>query len=126
MGIARQQVFAVPLALVQQQVEQRLDGKCYFPDFVAQVELHVHQHLVVARAAAVDFFAHVAQFARQFQFHLRVDVLNACFHPKIPGFDAGVNGLQFHRQNPEFLRRQQPNGFQHADMRQRSQYVKRR
>ena len=74
----RHQHVAVALAELLQLVEERADGRRRLPQLVAQKELEVDEHLVVARTARVNLLAYVAQTAGEQQFDLRLLLVRFC------------------------------------------------
>ena len=93
MGVARHQHVLVTIALRYQHVKQLFDGLGHFLDLCARKEFQVEQHLVVTRTAAVNLLAYIAQTARQHQFHLRMDILDALFDDKFAPLGGCIDGL---------------------------------
>ena len=110
-------------ALGLQFFEQHPDFFGYFLELCAGEQFQVHQYLVVARPSAMDFLPHVAQFTGEQQFHLRVHVFHTLFDGEAPGFDVGMDAAQFLQQHRQFVLAEQSDGFQHGDVRHRTQYV---
>ena len=120
MGVARHQHLLVAFAELLEPVEERLHVVGRLPQLVAQEELQVDQHLIVARAARVDLLAHVAQSAGEQQLDLRVDVLGVRLDFESAGRDLAGDRLQSGRQRRQFVAGQQPDLLEHGDVRQRS------
>ena len=94
MRIARHQHVLVLLALLDELIEEHLDAIGNLFQFVACKQLQVYQYLVVARTARMNLLAHIAELARQHQFYLRVDVLDALFDDEFAPLADGIDVLQ--------------------------------
>ena len=92
-------------------------------NLAADKEAKVHEHLVVARAARVDFLAHIAKAAREHQFHLRVHILNAVFNHEFASLNLGVNLAQGSGEQGKFVGGEQIDGLQHSDVGDRAKHV---
>ena len=86
-------------------------------ELVAQEELEVHEHLVVAGTAGVDLLADLAQLAGEQEFDLGVDVLDVGLEREVAGLDALRDAGQGGVQHGQLVRRQQADAFQHLDVR---------
>ena len=104
-------------------MEQLLHVRYDLPDLPPQEDPQVDQHLVIARTAAVDLFAGVADALRQQEFDLRVHVFDALFDRKFSGRDVPVNVFEFALHVCEVFAAEQSDGFEHARVRQRSQDI---
>ena len=69
-GVSRHEHVLIGLALRLQRVEELFHQAHDAFQAVAREQLQVEQHLVVARASAMDFLAHIAQAACQHKLHL--------------------------------------------------------
>ena len=118
-GVTRHQHLLILFALLLQPVEDPLHGVGHLPQFVAQEQFEVHEDLIVARTPRVYFLARVAQPAGEHQLDLRMNVLRAGFDLETPGFDLRGDLFQPCGEFFEFFRRQQSDGLEHGDMRQR-------
>ena len=70
MRIGRHQFVAVLLRQRLQAVEQLAHGLRQMLQLIAEEELQVDEHLVVARPAGMYFFAHIAQPGREHELNL--------------------------------------------------------
>ena len=68
------------LAGILKSLEQRFHLTSGLLYFRTSEKFQVDQHLIIARAACVDFFAHVAKFTGEIQLYLRMHVLNVRFN----------------------------------------------
>ena len=118
-GVARHQHLLVAFAQLLQPVEERAHRTGDLPQFVAQEQFEVHQHLIVARASRVDLLACVAEPPREHQLHLGVHVLRAGFDLEASGLDFGGDLPQSRGQRLQLLAGQQADLLEHGDMRQR-------
>ena len=105
MGVAGHQDVLVALALLLQLPEEGLYVLGHQLQLTACEELQVHQHLVVARTARVDFLAHIAQAARQQQLHLGVDIFDALFDGELSVLYLAVDVAQFGQQGLQLVGR---------------------
>ncbi len=71
----------------------------------------------------MNFFTDVAQFFSQKQFNLRVNILYTFFYLEIAGDDLPVNDFQLGREFLPFIVGQQPNRFEHLNVRQGAQHI---
>ncbi len=118
-GVSRHQHRLVTFAEFLQPVEDDLHGVGRLPQFVAQEQFEVHQHLVVARTPRMDLLARIAQSAGEHQLDLRMDVLGTGLDLETPGLDLRGDLPEPRRQRRELFGGQQPDFFQHGDMGQR-------
>ena len=116
MRITGHQHVAVAFAQLLQSVEERAHAVRRLPQFVAQEEFQIDQHLIVARAAGVDLLAHLAQTPREQQFDLRVDVLRPLLDLEPPLLDLASDLFQPRQQGLQLVGRQQADVFQHPDV----------
>ena len=94
MCIAWHQHVFVLFALLDEFVEQHFYAISYLHQFVTGKQLQVYQHLIVTTAARMDFLAHIAQFAREHQFHLRMHVLDTILDLELTAFANLIDVLQ--------------------------------
>ena len=97
-------------------MHQLLDG-------AACEQAKVNQHLVVARASAVNLLAHVAKPLCEQQFHLAVHIFNAFFNGKLARLNFGVDVSQLGSEHRQFIGCEQPNAFEHSDVSQRAKHI---
>ena len=95
MGVAGQQNMFVFFALLNQHLKKRRNSIYRFFYFSPGIKLQVYQHLVIAWTAAVNFFAHITQFARKHQFYLRMYIFYSFFNNKIIIYSQLVDIFQF-------------------------------
>ena len=69
------------------------------------------------------FLAHVAQFARQHQLHLRVNILHPVLNHKLTLLRLVINRAQFLQKHVEFLRREKSDGLEHGDVCHTAQHI---
>ncbi len=92
-------------------------------EFAAYEQAQVDQHLVVARAARVNFLAHVAKAAGEHQLHLRVHILDAVFNLESARLNLGVDVAQLGGERAQLIGGEQSYGFEHGDVGQRAQHI---
>ena len=123
MRVAWHEHVLVPFRLRDEFVEEVLHQSCNLLDLVADEQLQIHQHLVVAASARMNLLADVAEFAGQQHLHLRVDVLHSFLNHKFAPLRLLIDGLQFPQEHLQFVCRQQVNRLQHRDVCHRPQYI---
>ena len=123
MGVARHEhifiSFAELLQLVEQTGHRLRDGAELF----THEQLEVHEHLIVARASGMDFFAYIAKAAGEKEFYLRVNVLNARLDDKFAALDHGCNIIERVGEEGEFVGSEQTDALKHLDVGERSLHV---
>ena len=90
---------------------------------MAGEELQVYEYLVVARASRVYLLAHVAQFAGEHQFHLRVNVLDAFLYHELAPLALFINAFQLGQQHGQLVLADEPDTLEHGDVGHRAQHV---
>ncbi len=123
MGVAGHEHGAVAFALGLQCGEEGAHGLRHLAELVAREELEVDEHLVVARAAAVDFLAHGAEPARKHEFDLRVHVFDAVFYDEASLKGFGVDAAQFAQEHGQFVVGNEADAVEHGDVGHGAEYV---
>ena len=90
MGVSGDNDVFVVVALLDKDVEKSSNGFNEVFNARANKEFQVDEHLVVARASGMDFFADVAKSSSQKKLNLGVHVLNTIFNDEV---SAG-NGVE--------------------------------
>ena len=90
----------------------RLDGH----DLVTQIHAHIDGDLVVAAAAGVELFADVADFFREQDFHVHMDVFISGIELYLAGFDLLENLAKTRHQRGCFLLRDDADIAEHGRM----------
>ena len=122
-GITRHKDVAIAFGLRLQHIEELSDGLDDCLDLVAHIELEVDEHLVVAASTRMDLLADIAQAAREDEFHLAMDVLNAFFDDETAFEGIAVNLLHLTKQDVEFIAGEQADAFEHSDVRHGAKHV---
>ena len=122
-GIARHEHVLILLALLLQFCEEVVDGLGHEFQLMAGKQLQVHQHLVVARAAGVNFLAHVAKLPCQHQFYLRVDILDALLYHKLALDSLLVDAAQLFQEHGQLVLADEADALQHGDVGHGAQHV---
>lgn len=79
-------------------------------------EFKVYQHLVVARASAVNLLAHVAKLARKHELHLRMNILYTVLNDKLAALAHGIDVLQFGQKCLKLVAAKQSDRLEHGDV----------
>ena len=123
MGIAWHEHVLIAFALLLKFREEVAHRLSHLADFIAREKLEVNEHLVVARASAMYFLPHVAQFAGEHEFHLRMHVFDTILNDKIARLCHLIDGTQFAKKNGQFLVGNQADAVQHRDVCHRAKHV---
>ena len=121
--VARHQDLLVLLGELLQAIEEGANLGGDLLQLLAQEELQIDQHLVVARATRVNLLAHIAQAAGQQQLHLRVDILRLGLDAEVARLDLRGDLLQTTNEHLKLLGGQKADRLEHADMGQRALHV---
>ena len=124
MGITRHQHPFVPFGQSLKRVEQAFGTHDDPVDLAPQVDPQVDQHLIVPRTPAVYLLAGVPDFPGKHQFDLGMDVLHIVLDTEFAGFHLLIYGFQFALHVGEFGRGEQPDGFEHPGVGQRTEHVR--
>ena len=123
MRVAWHQHILVAITLLYQFVEKLFGKLGNLTYLVADEEFQVHQHLVIPRASAMDFLAHIAQLASEHQFHLRMHVLHTFLNDEFASFSLLIDVFQFLQQHLQFIRREEVDRLKHGDVRHTAQHI---
>ena len=117
MGAAGQDVRLVLRGLVGQHGAQQ--GRALTPGFeaVGHKEAEGQAHLIVAAAASVQFFAHIAHKLGEACFNIHVHVFQLGLPHKVASFDFFAHTVQTVDQNPRLVLADDALTAQHAGMR---------
>ena len=67
--------------------------------------------------------AHIAQPAREHQFHLRVYVFHSLLDDELSALGLSVDALQLVEQEVEFVAGEQADGFEHGDVSHGAEHI---
>ena len=86
MGIAGHQYILILIALSNEHFKEIFYRLGNLFELGTGKQFQVDQHLIVSGASAMNFLAHIAQFACQHQFDLRMNIFNAILNYKLAFF----------------------------------------